>query len=226
MKVRFRIILFSTILLLSCSTPSIPEPEAVLLLSPANAESCVTISSTGSIGLVSFDWEEALNTDSYELVVRNSVTQREQKTTVDLTSATLGIDRGASYTWWVNSSSEISPVTTRSEVWSFYFEALQQKSYVPFSAHLINPLDEEIIVLSPTGLVNLQWEGLDLDDNIVYYQVFIGPSRTQLNLVQDNQTAPSYSATLNAGQTYFWQIITIDASGNKSQSAVQSFTTS
>ena len=72
----------------------------------------------------------------------------------------------------------------------------------------------------------MQWTGSDLDDDIAYYQVYIGTDAAQMSLVQDNQITSSYSALLDVGQTYFWQIITIDQRGNKSQSAIKSFTTS
>jgi len=56
--------------------------------------------------------------------------------------------------------------------------------------------------------------------------VYIGTDATQMRLVQDNQLTSSYAAILDVGQTYFWQIITIDQRGNKSQSQIRSFITS
>jgi hypothetical protein len=196
-----------------------------LLTTPENSNTCVPLSTTATQGVVNFGWEEAQNTDSYEIFVRNSVTQTEQKKSADLTSTTFTLDRGVPYSWWVVSSSEASAVNTRSEVWTFYLEALQQQSFLPFSAQLNAPWDDQDIVLS-SGYVNLQWTGSDLDDDIAYYQVYIGTDAAQMSLVQDNQITSSYSALLDVGQTYFWQIITIDQRGNKSQSAIKSFTTS
>lgn len=213
------------VLLCTCSKPSIPEPDPALLTTPENSNTCVPLSTTATQGVVNFGWEEAQNTDSYEIFVRNSITQTEQKKSADLTSTTFTLDRGVPYSWWVVSSSEASAVNTRSEVWTFYLEALQQQSFLPFSAQLNAPWDDQDIVLS-SGYVNLQWTGSDLDDDIAYYQVYIGTDAAQMSLVQDNQITSSYSALLDVGQTYFWQIITIDQRGNKSQSAIKSFTTS
>ena len=92
-----------------------------------------------STGVVNFNWQTSLNTDSYEVVVRNSVTRTEQKKAVDLTTATLVLDRGYPFTWWVISSSEISTVKTKSEVWSFYIEGIQQQTHIPFPAQLKAP---------------------------------------------------------------------------------------
>ena len=213
------------VLLCTCSKPSILEPDSALLTTPENSNTCVPLSTTASQGVINFGWEEAQNTDSYEVFVRNSITQTEQKKSAELTSTTFTLDRGAPYIWWVVSSSDASAVDTKSKVWSFYLEGIQQETFLPFSAQLNNPQDEQEVMLS-SGEINLQWTGSDLDNDIAYYQVYIGTDAAQMSLVQDNQITSSYSALLDVGQTYFWQIVTIDQRGNKSQSAIQSFTTS
>ena len=213
------------VLLCTCSKPSILEPDSALLTTPENSNTCVPLSTTATQGVINFGWEEAQNTDSYEVFVRNSITQTEQKKSADLTSTTFTLDRGAPYSWWVVSSSDASAVDTKSKVWSFYLEGIQQETFLPFSAQLNNPQDEQEVMLS-SGEINLQWTGSDLDNDIAYYQVYIGTGAAQMSLVQDNQITSSYSALLDVGQTYFWQIVTIDQRGNKSQSAIQSFTTS
>ena len=213
------------VLLSTCSKSSIPEPDSALLTTPENSNTCVPLSTTATQGVVNFGWEEAQNTDSYEVFVRNNITQTEQKKSADLTSTTFTLDRGVPYSWWVVSSSEASAVDTKSKVWSFYLEGIQQETFLPFSALLNNPQDEQEVILS-SGEINLQWTGSDLDDDIAHYQVYIGTNADQMTLVQDNQITSSYSVLLDVGQTYFWQIITVDQRGNKSQSAIQSFTTS
>ena len=227
MKRRFQKIasIVIAVLLSTCSKSSIPEPDSALLTTPENSNTCVPLSTTASQGVVNFGWEEAQNTDSYEVFVRNNITQTEQKKSADLTSTTFTLDRGVPYSWWVVSSSEASAVDTKSKVWSFYLEGIQQETFLPFSALLNNPQDEQEVTLS-SGEINLQWTGSDLDDDIAHYQVYIGTNADQMTLVQDNQITSSYSVLLDVGQTYFWQIITVDQRGNKSQSAIQSFTTS
>lgn len=224
-RLQASVLILTAVLYCTCSKPSIPEPGAAVLTAPENSNTCLPIFTTDTQGVVSFVWEEAQNTDSYEVVVRNSTTQSEQRKSVDLTNTTITLDRGVPYSWWVVSSSDASSVNTKSAVWSFYLEGLQQERFLPFSAQLNAPWDEQDVTLS-SGYVNLQWTGSDLDNDIAYYQVYIGTDAAQLSLVQDNQIASSYSALLEVGQMYFWQIITVDQRGNKSQSAIQSFTTS
>ena len=47
-----------------------------------------------------------------------------------------------------------------------------------------------------------------------------------LQLFQDNQSIPNYSANLSVGNTYYWKIVTVDRSGNKSESVIQTFSIS
>lgn len=178
-----------------------------------------------STGVVNFNWQTSLNTDSYEVVVRNSVTRTEQKKAVDLTTATLVLDRGYPFTWWVISSSEISTVKTKSEVWSFYIEGIQQQTHIPFPAQLKAPLEGQTIV-SSSGQINLEWLGSDLDNDIAYYQIYLGTNPDRLQLFQDNQSIPNYLANLSVGNTYYWKIVTVDRSGNKSESVIQTFSIS
>ena len=176
-------------------------------------------------GVVNFKWQNSLNTDSYELVVRNIVSRTEQKKAVDLTTTTLVLERGYPYTWWVISSSNISAVKTKSEVWSFYIEGIQQQTHIPFPAQLKTPLEGQIVI-SSSGQINLKWLGSDLDNDIAFYQIYIGTSPSQLQLIQDNLSTPSYSASLSIGETYFWKIVTVDQNGNKSESVIQTFSIS
>ena len=221
-KIKYIFVLF---LFWSCSKPAIPEPDPAILNSPENNNTCIPLISNSIRAVISFGWTESLNTDSYELVVRNNVTGSEQKKLVDLTSTTLSLIRGVPYTWWILSKSEISTVDTNSAVWSFYLEALQQEGFLPFSAQLISPQEGATVTLT-SGQYNLQWTGSDLDNDIAYFQVHIGTDQAQLSLVQDNHTSSSYQASLSAGQTYYWKIVTVDQVGNRSESSILSFVTS
>tara|TARA_B100000767_G_scaffold240476_1_gene236287 strand:+ start:10898 stop:11581 length:684 start_codon:yes stop_codon:yes gene_type:complete len=222
MKIAFT---FFVILFWSCSRPAIPEPSAVDLITPEKNNTCIPIYSSDTEGVINFDWTESLNTDSYEIFVRNSITGSEQKKAIYLTSTKLTLERGMPYIWWIISKSEISPVTTKSSIWTFYLEGLQQQDYLPFAAQLINPQEGQTISLS-SGKYSLQWIGSDLDNDIAYYQVYIGITQSQLSLVQDNQITSSYEVSLLLGETYYWKIVTLDESGNRSESIIQSFTTS
>lgn len=209
----------------SCSKPSIPQPQAATLITPQNNNACLPLFTDELTGVINFSWETALNTDSYEVVIRNNVSRTEQKKAVDLTSTTLILERGFPYTWWVISSSQISSVETKSEVWSFYIEGIQQQTHLPFAAQLNSPSEGQTLE-STYGQINLEWTGSDLDNDIAFYQIHLGKSPSQLQLIQDNLSTQSYSASLSIGETYFWKIVTVDRNGNKSESVIQTFSIS
>tara|TARA_B100000767_G_scaffold275797_1_gene315850 strand:+ start:8855 stop:9541 length:687 start_codon:yes stop_codon:yes gene_type:complete len=216
------VLTFTLLVCWSCSKPSVPEPGAAALTIPENRNTCIPMFTDELIGIVNFSWETPANTDSYEVVVRNSVTRTEQKKAVDLTTITLVLDRGYSYTWWVISSSNISTVKTKSEVWSFYIEGIQQQTHLPFPAQLKIPLEGQTVE-SSSGQINLEWLGSDLDNDIAFYQIYLGTSPNRLQLFQDNLSIPNYSANLSLGETYYWKIVTVDRNGNKSESIIQTF---
>ena len=206
----------------SCSKPLIPQPQAATLITPQNNNACLPLFTDELTGVINFSWETALNTDSYEVVIRNNVSRTEQKKAVDLTSTTLILERGFPYTWWVISSSQISSVETKSEVWSFYIEGIEQQTHIPFPAQLKTPLEGQIVI-SSSGQINLEWLGSDLDNDIAYYQIYLGTNPNRLQLFQDNLSIPNYSVNLSVDETYYWKIVTVDRNGNKSESVIQTF---
>ena len=96
-RLQTSVLILTAVLFCTCSKPSIPEPGAAVLTAPENSNTCLPIFTTDTQGVVSFVWEEAQNTDSYEVVVRNSTTQSEQRKSVDLTNTTITLDRGVPY---------------------------------------------------------------------------------------------------------------------------------
>ena len=216
------VLTFALLFCWSCSKPTIPEPGAAALTSPENKNTCIPMFTDEATGVVNFKWQNSLNTDSYELVVRNTVSRTEQKKAVDLTTITLVLERGYPYTWWVISSSNIIAVKTKSEVWSFYIEGIEQQTHIPFPAQLKTPLEGQIVI-SSSGQINLEWLGSDLDNDIAYYQIYLGTNPNRLQLFQDNLSIPNYSVNLSVDETYYWKIVTVDRNGNKSESVIQTF---
>ena len=113
-------------------------------------------------------------------------------------------------------------VKTKSEVWSFYIEGIEQQTHIPFPAQLKTPLEGQIVI-SSSGQINLEWLGSDLDNDIAYYQIYLGTNPNRLQLFQDNLSIPNYSVNLSVDETYYWKIVTVDRNGNKSESVIQTF---
>jgi len=215
------IILF--ILLMGCKDP-IPTPEAALLLLPEADQSCLYVSVDSAKARVTFSWELALHTDTYTINVVNLVTQELTSIRTEEITATLTLDRGTPYGWEVISSSEVSNKVTPSESRRFYLEGEQQFSYVPFPAKLVSPQMNEVVSLN-NGSINLTWTGLDLDNDIDSYAVFLGTSEDDLAEIATGLVSPNHSVSLQSNTAYVWQVTTRDELNNVSTSPYFRFQT-
>ena len=67
-------------LLVACEKEVIPDPGAALLIDPGNNDNCNTaVVLSDQKSQVDFVWQEATNSDEYELVVRDVLTNVDQK---------------------------------------------------------------------------------------------------------------------------------------------------
>lgn len=212
-----------TVFLVGCKKP-IPAPEVAILVAPEDNVSCLYVPVNTSTANVVFSWQEALNTDSYILNVRNESTGIETSTTTENTSVRLTLSRGVIYQWRVISISDASDEETESNTRYFFLEAQQQSSHLPFPARLLNPQADEIIQLS-NGNASFSWEGADLDNDIASYTLLLGLDENSLQEVVSNLTPSSFTTALEAGTAYYWQVITVDSEGSRSHSEIRYFET-
>ena len=208
---------------MGCKDP-IPDPEQTVLILPEDNTSCLYVSQSSSTASVDFSWQQALHTDEYKLVVKNLTTNEELTSITENTGLRLTLTRGTPYQWKVITTSELSNVETSSSNFSFYLEAQQQGNYLPFPARLLSPQLDERITLT-NGEYIFSWQGDDLDDDLSHYTLLIGASADSLNEIATDIIASSYSAALNNGEVYFWQIISYDQIGNSTKSLINRFET-
>jgi len=213
------------LILVSCKKEVIPDPEPAMLLGPQNNNNCNTaIVVNDQQSQVNFSWQEAQHTDEYELVVRDLLTNTDTKKNSIRLFTSMVLERGKQYSWWVNSLSDQKETVGKSEIWTFYLEGLQNSSHFPFPAKLISPENNAQVSLE-NGAFTLRWEGVDLDDDIISYDIYIGTDPDELQLRVENHTINSISANLMADQIYYWKVTTRDDEGNVSNSLVGSFRT-
>ena len=67
--------------------------------------------------------------------------------------------------------------------------------------------------------------GEDLDNDLSHYTLLIGASADDLDNIATDITASSFSTALDAGEVYFWQIISYDQNGNSTKSLTNRFET-
>ena len=210
----------------SCKKESIPDPEATVLKGPLNNNNCNTaVRISDQRSQVNFSWQEAMHTDEYELVVRDILTNVDQKKVTIRLFASVILDNGKQYVWWVNTKSEQSETITKSDVWTFYLEGQRTTSNFPFPAKLLSPENNSQVSLVD-GKLTLRWETVDLDNDIESYDIYMGADPDELSLVAENLTSTSIPATLNSDQYYYWKVVTKDERGNVSESLIGVFRTS
>jgi len=213
------------LILVSCKKEVIPDPEPAILLGPQNNNNCNTaIVVNDQQSQVNFSWQEAQHTDEYELVVRDLLTNTDTKKNSIRLFTSMVLERGKQYSWWVNSLSDQKETVGKSEIWTFYLEGLQNSSHFPFPAKLISPENNAQVSLE-NGAFTLRWEGVDLDDDIISYDIYIGIDPDELQLRVENHTNNTISAILNADQIYYWKVVTRDEEGNLSHSPIGIFRT-
>ena len=210
----------------SCGPDPIPVPEPSLLLAPSNLNTCNTATRINDLERqVRFQWTATLNTESYNLVVQNTLTGEQQTITTSLLTESIILTSGAPYQWYVISKSSLTEEEGKSSIWYFYLEGNPQASHFPFPAILVAPSDELIVSLNASNGFTFEWEGNDLDNDIQGYDFYLGTSSSSLNAEREAISSQQVTLVLIPNTVYFWQIISKDLQGNQSASEIYQFQT-
>lgn len=197
-------------------------PGIVTLLDPADNDECFKGSfKTDSTSIVTFSWSKVENAQSYQLTVKNLITQQvDSFTTKEVTcNATLPVNMP--YSWSVTS---VNPKgETAGTAWKFYLTRTII-SHVPFPAKLIYPTQGEVIDTNGATSVEVafSWEGADEDNDIASYTLYLDTLDASTQ-VAESLTIPSNTRTVEAGNIYYWKVTTTDQKQNGSESIVGSF---
>ncbi len=205
-------------------TPPEPvaDPKATTLVFPENNTECnegVVVDDTKS--RVTFRWNQADDTDNYEVNVRNLNTNNTTTSRVPGTEAEIEIERGTPYEWSVVSTAAGTNVTAESAKFKFYNQGPGITNYAPFPAEAVSP-GRGATVNSTDGMVTLEWTGSDIDDDITEYEVFFGTDATPTVSI-GTATDATLDATVVADTTYYWRVVSSDSQGNTSQSEIFEF---
>lgn len=208
-------------------TPIVPPPDPVpaplkaTLVFPENNKECTEgIVENDTQSTVNFQWNNSENTDSYEVNLKNLNTNNSVRIPSNSNAALITLSRGVPYEWFITSKANGTISTAQSDVWKFYNQGPGIENYAPFPAEAVFP--KRGANLASTNTVTLQWNGSDIDDDIVSYKILFDTVETpvtELGSVTDN----FIDATVSSGTTYYWQVITIDSQGNSSNSEIFSF---
>ena len=195
--------------------PPVPAPTAVTLNAPTKNSECLDGEN------VEFKWTASENTDSYEIIVKNLLTQVPLSQTTSSTSTTIKLTKGQPYSWYIISKSNSTTETAESEKWKFYLKGDPVNNYSPFPADLISPKSEATVT---AGSVKFEWSGSDADSgDTLTYDIYIDTSNPPTTKVKSNQTSSSINHDMTTPGTYFWKVISKDNSGSNSDSGVSKF---
>lgn len=199
----------------------IPSPSKAALSYPSQNAACYsgTVLSTTQSS-VTFSWTASENTDSYELDVKNLLTNTTNTYSATTFQLSITLLRNTPYSWYVVSKSGKSTTTTQSDTWRFYNAGLGTVSHSPFPADIVAPGFGQNIA---AGTVNLAWTGSDVDGDIVGYDIYFGTTTTPALLKSNNTDQFLNNVTVTSNTGYYWKVITKDSQGNTSDSGLFQF---
>lgn len=191
-------------------------PSSATLVFPEDNSECnegEIISDTQS--RVLFQWNASQNTDSYQVNLTNLNTNSTALTNSTTNQAEITLLRGVPYEWFVVSRANGTTETASSPVWRFYNAGPGITNYAPFPAEAVSP--GRGATISATSTVVLEWTGSDIDNDIVSYNLYFGTADPPA-LLESGITDTTFEASVVSGQTYYWQVETVDSAGNQTLS--------
>lgn len=204
-------------------TPAAAAPGKAVLVSPTQNEACtsgVAVSATESS--VQFSWVSSSNTESYEVNIKNLLTNVSTTKTVTANTTSATLLKDTPYSWFVVSKSSKTATTTASDTWKFYNAGDGKTNYAPFPAEIVSPTYNQAIAASG-GKITLDWNGSDTDNDLVNFDIYLGTTTTPA-LLQANVTASILNnVSVNNATTYYWRVISRDSKGNTSDSGLYRF---
>ncbi|RNC86806.1 MAG: hypothetical protein ED556_05120 [Winogradskyella sp.] len=195
------------------------DVEGVILVFPFEDELCNEGTDlTPTESTVFFEWEPNNNAETYTVTVENLTTGDVTQVQTEDFITPITIARATPFRWFVEFTFEDE--VQASEAWNFYNAGPGVQTYPPFPAEIVSPLMAQTITTTTT--VNLQWNGSDVDNDIVSYEVYFGTENPPA-IESSGLISNSLLVSVNADTIYYWYVVTLDAEGNTSESVVHQF---
>lgn len=214
-----------------CSTSSDyfdPDSEVIKFATPVNLvfpheDSLCNegLNLTQTESTVSFQWESNEAVDSYILNIENLLTREIITTETAQNKILITILRSTPYSWYVTSVSNNRLIeNNKSETWQFYNAGSGAAFYAPFPALINTP--SMAATVPDTSNITLMWTGNDVDNDIVFYDVYFGLTSTPA-IYESDIVASELSVPIVLNSIYYWKVITKDKQGNTSDSGLYQF---
>jgi hypothetical protein len=222
MKNKF-IFLIITIAVWSCKKHQTvtPAPGTAAYLKPTPNAPCIPSGFVNdSTGNVDFQWKQASNTWQYIITITNLLTRKAIADTTANLYLTLPLRLATPYSWSITSLQAATGAKTTSATWKFYVAGSGRTTYAPYPAAIVSPA---FGVEVPAGSVNLTWTGSDMQAEKLTYSVYLDTITSPALLKAGIADMFLNNVSILAGKTYYWRVITLDESGNSSDSGLYQF---
>lgn len=212
--------------LASCNSkddnPRPTPPQAAVLLFPEKDETCtqgVILDQNNST--ITFEWQPEKGADTFTLTIRNLISNRVETYNTSETYKEVTLSRNTPYSWFITSINTGSGESITSNLWKFYNAGEGVISYPPFPAELLSPKSGS--TWYSTANIEFHWDGVDVDNDITQYELYLDTNNPPTTLVASNLTSNKYTLTPLEPEVYYWYINTIDLLGNTTASPVGEF---
>lgn len=218
--------------LVGCGKSNDPEeelplnPTAPTLIYPSNNEPCLdAVSLNDSQSQIAFNWNQGQNADNYTLVITNLSTNDTQEIPVSFPPYTATLIKAEPFAWKVVANGAIGTTPAESDRWKFYLSGDAQTSYAPFPAELLSPQASSTVSANNDGEITLNWIATDVDSDIATYTLFMDTNDASTEVTQLSYKSGNmqYNIEVESNQTYLWRVVTLDQTGNTSDSGTYGF---
>ncbi len=203
------------------------QPTRAVLNFPLNNEPCLeTTAVNDTQSSIRFQWNAGQNITSYDVRVINLANNTTNIYNSSTNEKTLTLTHDEPYSWKVISNGQNGSQPVESDTWKFYLAGPAQVNYAPFPAELTSPISGSTITPSD-GSIPIQWTCTDVDNDIAQFNVYLDSTdgSTLVETIDFESNTTSIEVTVENNTIYYWKVITIDASGNQSDSGVYTFRT-
>jgi hypothetical protein len=188
-------------------------PGTANLVLPQDLTECEVGNVVANMAEVAFEWNEASDAVSYDLVITNLTTQKiTLRPNLTTTSIIARLERGNSYSWKVISKND-GEETTSSDSYRFYVAGEAGSNNVPFPAELLSPASG-VMVSSLDGKITLEWEAAstDTDGDPLTYTLYADTIDGDQEPPEEwkGLTETSLEIEVDANSIYFWHVETSD----------------
>ena len=195
-------------------------PSTPLLVFPSNELICIE-------NELKFEWNEAIDNDgdpiTYFVEVANDVDfsdMAQEISTLELSTVML-LEKGQTLFWRVRASDNKTNYSNYSDIWKFYTEAEPEPNRLPSQPELLNPAINTMVSGSN---IDLTWNTTDEDGDPLIYDLYFGTDENPpMHLEGYEKTV--YSISIEAGNSYYWKIVSKDNKGGVSIGPIWNFFT-